>query len=509
MSYLKPVVYAISFALLLVGCTKEESPSGEEKYVAPTSYKLLDENPNFPYGGTISTGNVDAPRGGEVVCLADGSVTTDYCTGQRTVDIVFESAQAFALNAISLVSSSETGSDPASMILHGSSDKSRWQQLCVERNLSFASVGEEKSWEVASDKKYRYYRLRLSAALECPGIRLAEWKMTENEVVDFSDLMTYATGKTYSDVTPMGKKFADVRVATAEQIAWLNDPTQNPPIEAATLNADNYMMKALEVNLYPYGSPSPADVNQHAIGDCCACAVFASFAYTRPQFIKSIITQNGNIFTVKMYNPAGEPITVKVNNEFICGLKGKLQALSGKNQIATWSTVLEKALMKWQYVYKYNYGIGGIGTEHVVPLFTGNGNSFAFSPGKLSPEQLERAVKGSLSQGYIVIGGFNKGDVIIENTYKSVTGHAFTLMYENSENGIFAMRNPWGGAAGSPDGKEDGVMNIPNNKTITDLIDLRICYPGSSLEYFEGAEAYFPPKFSASPYGLWNGSEQE
>ena len=507
----------MSFILLSVSCAKEETPSGGDKYIAPTSYKLADGNKNFPYGGTISTGNSDAPRGSEIISLADGSLATDYCTSLSNVEIIYASSDAFVLNTISLVSSAEAGADPISMVLHGSADNVKWQQLCVEKNLSFASRGQELSWTVTSTKKYSYYRLRLTST--SGSIRLAEWSMTKNdsvsdeenkkEVVDFSDLMIYATGKTNSDATPMGKKFADLREATPEQLAWLNDPAQNPPIEAASLNAENYQIKVLDVNLYPFGTPVPADVNQHAIGDCCACAVFASFAYTRPQFIKNIISQNGNIFTVKMYNPKGEPITVKVNNEFICGLKGKLQALSGKNQVATWSTVLEKAMMKWQYVYRYNYGIGGIGTEHVVPLFTGNGNSFAFNAGKLTPEQLERAVKGSLSQGYIVIGGFTKNDVIIEDPYKSVTAHAFTLMYQNSESGIFAMRNPWGGASGSPDGKEDGVMNVPNVKTITDMIDLRICYPGSSLEYFEGAEAYFPPKFSASPYGLWNSSEEE
>ena len=505
----------VACAFLLAGCSKDDSAGGvAPEYHAPTSYKLADGNKNFPYGGTISTGNSDAPRGSEIISLADGSLATDYCTSLSKVDIIYASSDAFVLNTISLLSSAEEGYDPTSMVLQGSTDNSSWQQLCADRNLSFSSRGQELTWTVTSTKKYSYYRLRLTAS---GTIRLAEWKLTKNEsapdndreIIEFADLIPLATDNAFSDVTPMGKRYEDVRYATAEQMAWLNDPTQNPPIEAATLNAENYQIKALDVTLYPNGLPSPADVNQHAIGDCCACAVFASFAYNSPKFIQSIITQNGNVFTVKMYNPAGEPMTVKVNNEFICGPAGKLQALSGKKQVATWSTILEKALMKYQYVYRYKYGIGGIGTLVALAPFTGNGGNYSFSPGTLTPQQMERLVKGALSQGYFVIGGFKKGDVVIEAPYKSVTGHAFTFMYPNSEDGLFAVRNPWGKAQGSPDGKEDGVMNIPDNKEITDIVNFTIHPPAAAEPYFEGVGPYSPPKFSASPYGLWNSSEEE
>ena len=504
-SVIAQVLSVATCVFLLAGCSKDDSAGGiNPEYHAPTSYKLAADNLNFPYGGTISTGNADAPRGSEIISLADGSVATDYSTGMSEVEIIYASTDPFALNVLSLVSSAEAGSDPISMVLHGSADKSKWQQLYTEKSVLFTSRGQELTWTVSSTKKYSYYRLRLSSING--SIRLAEWKMTENEavadedddereVIDFSDLIPLATDNAFSDITPMGKRYENVKYATAEQLAWLNDPTQNPPIEAASLNPENYMMKALEVNLYPYGLPSPADVNQRAIGDCCACAVLASFAYNSPKFIQSIITRNGNVFTVKMYNPAGEPIIVKVNNEFICGLKGKLQALSGKNQVATWSTVLEKALMKYQYVYGYKYGIGGIGTLVAMAPFTGNGGNYSFSPGTLTPQQMERLVKGALSQGYFVIGGFKKGDVVIEEPYKSVTGHAFTFMYPNSENGLFAVRNPWGKAQGSPDGMEDGVMNIPNNREITDIVNFTIHPPAAAEPYFETMGPYFPPQF--------------
>ena len=125
--------------------------------------------------------------------------------------------------------------------------------------------------------------------------------------------------------------------------------------------------------------------------------------------MKSLITDNGNnSYTVKMFDPQGKPLQVTVSNKFLTGNGHNIDAVSGKNNTATWATVLEKAIMKYNVIYKVNPDIGGIGSEHVVPLFTGDGNSFAFSPGKLTARELARVVNVCLDQGKLMIGGFNR-----------------------------------------------------------------------------------------------------
>ena len=169
---------------------------------------------------------------------------------------------------------------------------------------------------------------------------------------------------------------------------------------------------------------------------------------------------------------------------------GRIGAVTGKSDRATWSTVLEKAMMKWQNLYKVNEDIGGIGTEHAAPLFTGNGDSFAFSANKLNSEQLSQAALVSLNQGKLVIGGFTKSGIWVSGNHKTVSAHAFTIMYSLNNAALFSMRNPWGGEG-------DGVLNIPNNNVIPPLIDFRIVNPGKAANYSKGIPMPYTPPYSS------------
>ncbi|MFT4204839.1 MAG: C2 family cysteine protease [Chitinophagaceae bacterium] len=305
-----------------------------------------------------------------------------------------------------------------------------------------------------------------------------------------SDLMQYATGSTYTVSTPMGTHYANKHETTTDDIEWLNDPDNEPSVPASV---SGLVLKSFSVTLYPFGTPSPADVNQHAIGDCDLLAPLASLAYIYPSFVKKLITDNGDgTYTVAMYDPQGNAITVVVSSKFLASTDGSLEAGSGKNSVANWVTVLEKAVMKYNMIYEVDTDIGGIGSEFVAPLFTGNGNSFAFSPGTLSTLDLQRAVDVSLAKGFLVIGGFNK--VFSVGNYSTVTGHGYTLMYSTDNTALFAMRNPWGTMPGSSDGSEDGVLPIPDDDVMAATIDLRIIYSGAAGSTGT-TTPYRPPSF--------------
>jgi hypothetical protein len=315
---------------------------------------------------------------------------------------------------------------------------------------------------------------------------------------DIDDLMGKASGRSDSEKTPMGNRFENAHVTTAADIAWLAMASNEP----SASNAGQAQLLPFPVTLYPTGGrPSPADANQHGIGDCSAIAVFASMAYIYPDFIVDIIHDNGDqTYTVEMFDPQGKPVDVRVSNKFPADAGGNIQAVTGKKNVACWSTVLEKAMLKWQYIYRINENIGGIGTEHVVPLFTGNGSSFAFDRGVLGNADLKRAVDVCLELGRFVIGGFSPSDVPIEGTgSKTVAGHAYTFMRAGATSSVlFVMRNPWGGNP-DVDGSADGLLGIPDNAEIPKLIDLRICEPGKASQYGSGTTSpYIPPKFSAA-----------
>lgn len=309
------------------------------------------------------------------------------------------------------------------------------------------------------------------------------------EYTDTTKVFSLKGGDTHSNVTPMGKHFANFPAATEEQLAWLAKSSNQP--DAAFVDVNGYTnWRAKSITLYPFDTPMPADVNQHAIGNCCMCAVFASLAYLYPDFIQSIITQeSSNVYVVKMYDPQGNPIEVKVDNKLLCNGNGDCAQLSGKNGKFTWATIMEKALMKWETCFKCNY-IGGIGTEFVAPLFTGCGDSWSFSPDKLFNGEMVMMVDYMLKNGMIAVGGFNKGDLLC-GTLSTVTGHAFTVMYTTQpDNYLFSMRNPWGIT------ECDGVLEIPNKREIVKTIDFRFLLPGAAAPYLrKDLGGYHVPAF--------------
>ena len=293
-------------------------------------------------------------------------------------------------------------------------------------------------------------------------------------------------GDSSSKITPMGRHFENFNAATEEDKAWLANPNNQPDLEWHGLSGT---LTAQTITLYPFGSPVPADVNQTGIGDCCMCAVFASFAYIYPEWIKTIIepnrTTNPTQFTVHMFDPKGNPVDVVVDNKMLD------YQLKGKNGKYCWSTVMEKALMKWETRFKC-HKIGGIGTEVAAPPFTGNGNSYSFSPDKLYNSEFDLVVDYALSNGMISVGGFNVGGLIC-GELETVTGHAFTVMYpDEGADYKFVMRNPWGNG-----GSVDGKLKIPAKREILRTIDFRLVFPGAQMAEYkkEDLGGYTVPKF--------------
>ncbi len=307
---------------------------------------------------------------------------------------------------------------------------------------------------------------------------------SHTETTNVDELLKYAYGFTKSSTNPMGKHYEGKPAATEDNKQWLLDPNNEPNYVAGLSK-----MIAKDVNLYPFGEPSPADVNQHAIGDCSAMAVFASMAYMYPDFIKSIIKDNGNnTYTVEMFDPQGNPINVCVTNKILCDANGTIGQATGKNNAITWATILEKAFIKWETCFGVD-GVEGIGTEFLAPLFTGNGESYAFAPNTLHTSELKLFIEWALGQGMITIGGFNVGGLTC-GKLQTVTAHAFTYMLSNNENSIFAMRNPWGIES------VDGVLEIPNDRIVVQTIDVRTVNPGKAAPYYRGnLTPYTPPVF--------------
>lgn len=501
------------FAMAVSGCSDNKGP---EELPVSRMADIFEGNENMPCSGTIMAEFGDSPSGSDISKIADGDPATSFITYHSDFDVTFTGNSNSTVNEYSITASGAEA--PEEWILQGSKDGSEWVELDSRSGQSF-SEGETRTFTFENETSYVSYMLSVISNNGGSCSSIAEWTLSASDVTErrvplyelpgMAALIQYSNQDSwsYSDETPMGKHYAGLHVTTDEDRAWLANPDTDVdiPVSAAGFEDGSYSWSTPTFVLYPDGSPRPADINQHAIGDCCLCAVLAEMAYIYPDFIKSIITSKGNgVYDVAMYDPQGNPVTVSLTTSCLMDSNGNVAAVSGKNNVATWSTLLEKAIMKWNVIYQKSPSLGGIGTEIVPPLFTGNGGSIAFSPGALTASQLQEVVNIMLENGAIVIGGFNASDVTISpGPFYTVSGHAYSFMYSPDPTALFIMRNPWGSAAGSPDGKEDGAMNIYDDGVIPPMIDLRIVEPGAAAPYMEDPLLpYTPPQFSASSFWL-------
>ena len=294
----------------LAGCSSDddEGDNGGEgpNEDVPVSYVLGSGNTNMPSSGTIIAQYADAPVGSEIRRLVDDNADTKYVTYHSSFNITWNGNSSKAVTAYSLTSAADTPEmDPKDWTLYGSNDNTTWTELDAQTNQLFAARKEEKSYEVDNATSYRYYRLSVEANNGGAATQIAEWKLVamRSYTENINDLIASKGSSTFSAITPMGRQHENDREATAADLKWLADPTEEPePFgDGGTKMAWNTFNV---VSIYPNGNPVMSDVNQRWVGDCCACAVIASMAYLYPRFVKHIIKDNmDKTYTVTMYDP--------------------------------------------------------------------------------------------------------------------------------------------------------------------------------------------------------------
>ncbi len=446
-------------------------------------------NAYMPGAGQLSIEYVSSDPAHPFSNMVDGKDATYYVTDKTVFNVIWEGEEAVSPKNYRIDFGSDSSVQPEGVTILTSNDGEQWDFMIGYGSSYFGNL----QLDFPSTSKVRFIKFQITNDTGPDEVRIHEIRINAfegNSLKTFSDLKSRGSGFSTSSQTPMGNHYENRHVTTASDKTWLANPDNEPKLLPS---ASQYTLKPQSVTLYPHGTPLPADVNQHGIGDCSALAVFAEMAYIFPDFIKSIITANSDgTFTVAMFDPQGKPVDVCIKPTFLSESNGSIGASTGKNGEANWATVLEKAIMKWNYIYEVNPDITGIGSEHVAPLFTGDGDSFAISPGTFDNADLKLAAELSLEERMIVIGGFNVGG-LWAGTGSTVTAHAYSFMYSTDASALFSMRNPWGFSPNS-DGKEDGVLNIPDNSQVPPAIDMRIINPGKAKDYaLKTLAPYVPP----------------
>jgi len=444
----------------------------------PNEYTIeIKESINMPSGGKITSQYADSPAGADAGKMLDNDYNTDFISPHSNFYVMWSGERTVEVESYSLVSSNNAPeNDPKSWKFSGSRDRKNWILLDTQTNQAFEERGKKYSYPIKDETKYKYYKLEIVANNGSASTHIAEWLISEPDIeLNIKDLLNRCREykATTTPTGTIGSQFANwpVQEASAAQKAWLEDPTKEPNPEGGTsLNYNN----SYTVNLYPYGIPYPADANQTTLNNCGQVAALASLAYLYPNFIKEyLITKVSDThFDVKMFDPRGNKITVAVSNKFMGA------ATKGKNGVATWATVLEKAGIKHRQVYKGSPNVGGSGLGQIMPPFTGVGTSYGTESGDFTHEEFQRLVRVSLAKGWFVIGGW--GATSLGQTFEIRPGistirmHTFSMSQTSAAGSMFAMRNPWGHWSGA----KDGVVDIPATSLMAQTVNVTVMEPG-------------------------------
>lgn len=454
------------------------------------SIYVKEEHPSMPCAGMLTVQYAPATPENGIANMLDGDMDTYYECSEEDFTITWEGEEAIAIDKLYIDFGRDKGHCPQELSYYGSNDGIHWDGFGGMGSDHLTSINRENF----TNSRYKKYRFQIKNKAGKSSIYVREISITAKKFNGFSTLdELYAGGMdfTYTSSTPMGKYYENKHVTTEADRTWLSTATNEPDLLPS---ASNYTWRPYEVNLYPFGEPLPADVNQHGVGDCSALAAFAQMAYMYPDFIKHIITDHKDgTYTVAMFDPQGKPVDVRIQSTFL-GDDKELGACTGKKNVATWATVMEKAIMKWNKIYQVNPDIAGIDARAVTPLFTGDGTSFWYRPNSLDPDMQKQAVDLALEKGLIPTGGFTTGGLMVGNA-QTVTMHAYSVMYSTDTSALYAMRNPWGNSPGT-NGKEDGILNIVDDGIVPPTIDIKFCYPGIAAQYAKKPLLpYIPPTF--------------
>ena len=467
---------AVEYNILQAGCN---------------SYAITEENGRLPIG-VLSAQHPTANTLQSLSYLVDNDLNTYYEINQTNSYFIWEGPTTVAAKKFCMGVTIDGSKHPETFYIETSGNGKSWNGLgwgliIGDEDMAY-TVGHGSGIVVSQFLKFNFKARNGRSTIQISELFLEE---TDVSINSFDDLVLLGSQSSYSSQTPMGRHYENRHVTTEADRDWLATASNEPDLLPS---ASGYTLRSYAVNLYPFGEPVPADINQHGIGDCSALAVLAELAYRFPDFIKSIITDHKDgTYTVAMYDPQGNPVNVRVQSTFL-GDNNGIGASTGKKGEANWATVMEKAIMKWNKIYQVNPDINGIGSEHVAPLFTGEGNSFAITPNNLLAIQLKQAANLSFANNMIVIGGFTQGNVDTGNGAQTVTAHAFSFMLSTDSKALFSMRNPWGNSPGGTS-SDDGVLNIMDDGIVPPLIDMRIIYPGAAAPYAKPAYPYVPPVY--------------
>jgi hypothetical protein len=128
-------------------------------------------------GGVISSQHNASP-GTALENLIDNQPATSFATPNRNTWVQFQAVAPQVVSKYSLTSSTESSQrDPKNWTLSGSNDGTNWTELDNVTGFAFSARMEERTFEIANETAYAYYRLNMEPRIG-GTLQLAEWRLS-------------------------------------------------------------------------------------------------------------------------------------------------------------------------------------------------------------------------------------------------------------------------------------------------------------------------------------------
>jgi predicted alpha-1,6-mannanase (GH76 family) len=206
-----------------------------------TNYSSLSDTDITDDGGTLASERVGQENGGALENLTDNTAETGYrVEGQSSFWIQYKARSRYRLTSYSITSGDgESGKDPQSWTLYGSTNGTSWTLLDTRQNQLFDRRNATLQYTCPSKQGFHYYKLQIHSNAGNADTQIAEWQLS---------------GERYYDSYPHDFTKSGGELSASATSAGLPALTDNDPGTACTISA-----ATLPVWIQ-YRSPAPLQI---------------------------------------------------------------------------------------------------------------------------------------------------------------------------------------------------------------------------------------------------------
>ena len=133
-------------------------------------------------GGTLTGNHTDSPGGEQLPNLIDSNFSSKYLAFDYDTDLYVQLAYPSSrkVDAYTITSANDAPErDPKNFNLQGSNDGTAWTTIDSRNNETFSGRNFTRTFNLAAEANYSYYRLNITSLSGADLIQVSEWRLLD------------------------------------------------------------------------------------------------------------------------------------------------------------------------------------------------------------------------------------------------------------------------------------------------------------------------------------------